>query len=257
MFGTAAFIALMFAGIGGLLDFVSEKGSTSLGGRLASTVVASALTFGLILGTNVWYIWSSTPTYAGTGWPQMVIANSVLTLIVFGLIGWLTKRISAAPIAALVAIVFMLVGILGLYNNWTPGNNRTTMGHELHVTKEKGKNGNPLAEYPPTLDSAMVTVSESNAMNKASQVLNTVIPHTDIQLGTAYKLDSCFLKPLNGHNYYFCGLRLQGTANIRSVKGIVPCYIMVDAQNANANAHPVWYPMYYTPGGVVTTTSTI
>lgn len=266
MFLLSALLSAAFASGGGILDAVvfnqwgqthyvprsyrSEEDSDSYRRRKRRhhsvwTPVTTVLCFGILLFANFMNFWSGTPAFSGNGWVLVGIMNLGITFAVFGIADLCRQRLTAVVCVTAALLVLATLSQTFFYNNWNPGNHRTTMGNELKLNFVQDQR-----TYPPTLNSAMVTVSDASALSKATKVMNEDIPKTNIPLSSVYTIDLCSLKPVAAHMYYICALRPVGTVNIRDVKGIVPAFIVVDAQNADHEAWVKWgYRMNYYRGG--------
>jgi hypothetical protein len=213
--------------------------------RISSTIEATLLTFGVLTLVNWLWIFWSTPVFSGVGWFGIILADLLITGVIFTVAAALTDRFSTG---ALVAGILILCMFGGLIWNSMPlkgySNRYAAIPQVKLLTDPKGPS------YPPTSNDNVLLMTPQNALNKANAAMGLFIPHTNITIGSTYDLGpECDLQPHNDTLQYNCGLVLAGTNNNQGDDYTVNGYLAVDAQHPDKPAVPHFgYKMKYTLG---------
>ncbi|MGF7228449.1 MAG: hypothetical protein ACQR33_00500 [Candidatus Saccharibacteria bacterium] len=232
MWGLAMLFGLIFGLGGGVLDLVSTKL------RPVASCIGAIVTFGLVTLFTEWMFFVNTPSFAGANWWWIIVLPDLfITLLVFLAASFdgdennLDFRGSLSWAGSLLCIIVLVCGF-AFVNQWPLKGASSTYGHQLTVVDDQSKVG----PYPPTSNQHIVTVSDQNALYNADKILGQNIPGSTATLGSRYVMNKCDLQSVDGSMYYICSLKLSGSANNSADKGLIPGYIVVDAQNPNATA---------------------
>ncbi|MGH8483325.1 MAG: hypothetical protein ACRESP_02885, partial [Pseudomonas sp.] len=217
----AALTGLGAAVIGGGLSLLPSrrlKSSHLIGGTVATFVLVFILNL-------MFFIWAL-PVFNGASWIGWVALDLIIVAVVFGALTIDSQRFS---LAAMVSVGLLLALILPLgWNNWFTGQgDADALAGLLDVTMV-GADPNGSDVYPPTDEQRMVVVGEQNARLTAGSVLS------QDNIGTQFNLGTGDLQSVDGRMYHVFDLTFKTFQASNAANGIVPGYVMVDAENPSA-----------------------
>jgi len=210
-----------------------------------ANAVAAVISFVVLLFTDWLIFFKMRPVFAGAGWTFLVITNLVILLIAFGIVDGIRRKVGLASAVSASVVIVLLVGVLGIWNNWWLGQgNVDKLTHALNVKMVTTDAKDPAGNYPPTSDEHMVIVGDQAARNQANRAMNTK------GISTRYDLGDGALQSVAGHMYYIFDLKVTGVKNSGAVDYTSPGYIVVDAEDPNAAPQAkLGYKIKYFPGG--------
>lgn len=233
MIGNVLLVAAIITVIATILDFMSSdrsKGATVAGSII--TFIASCVVFFLLF-------WTGTPPFEGASWVWILLWACLIPLVVFGLISFVDDSLSATPIGAAVGIIAVLVTWC-FYSHPITGKGAKQLASTVNITMEDKS----LSTYPDTDINHILIVPEQAAEAKANQALNQAK-----DVNTYYDLDADgVLQSVNSHLYYIYQLTLEGRRNQEKMSYTVPGYVVVDAENPDAQPQlKLGFKMQYVP----------
>lgn len=221
----ALLVTLIVVGLPAVVIIPSSSGS-----RLPAAV--GAVVIGIILLLLNWLIvYKGRPVIAFNAtsfyhsfWLWM--PELLLAILVMGALGANHDEGLPQLGTVIVTVAWVLVFAYGLLNMangvWTAGRAQK-LASEVHVTVSK------VGDYPDTDANHIVIVPEQVARRSASVALSS--SSDGGSLATAYKALDPVLQSVDNHAYWIVGLRPNGYKANNRVHGIVPAYVVVDAED--------------------------
>ena len=237
MFVTALIASLVTTVLATLFSVIKSDRRGSVFNFDGSNLGAAVITFIVVLfadwGALYWNF--GRPIWAGAGWIGFMVINLIIVTIIFG-IASMAGDLNATPFVSVGTILVILVGVLGLYNNfWLGQDSATTLATQLNVkiidqNEHGAANATELVAkvYPPTDANHMVIVGDQAARNIANRVMNQQ------NVGTRYTLGDGNLQSVAGHMFYVFDLRTSDIRSAGTVNYEAPGYVKVDAENPDA-----------------------
>lgn len=255
--GTAALISFLMTLILFGLDLVPLKSGDRRGrlppfARMAiGSCISAAIVFVLLVCMNFLIFFFGTPALTGPfgGW-FFVAGDLALAVVIFGFHAWVQNRLSLGNALGLAVVLISAIAGCSMvaFNPGSEGGAKT-LAHIVHVEVMPQD-----AIYPDTDADHILLVPEQTALFKAQQVIAKNPDGAGQNLSTIYKPECGVLQSINSHLYWICELRFAGFRVSNQVKRIVPGYIVVDAENPDAEARMnLGYKMKYTPGSPLNT----
>lgn len=183
-----------------------------------STFVFSFLASWLLL-------WTSTPVFSGAGWFWLLTLNCIVAAVCFGAAYLSSNEFSFAPVLAVFVIVLTLLwgAVLDIAPIGQGGADK--LAGQLDVTMAKP------GDYPETDADHMKIVGKASAERKANQALSN-----NKDINTYYDLGDGSLQSVNDHLYYIYELELTNRRNQKRLNYTVPGFVVVDAENPDADS---------------------
>jgi hypothetical protein len=221
-----AIIAGLIAGltlgiISALLSLIRSKGE---GGTAAAVNF-----FGNLIITGLLVTWPVVghilPTATFFGVLPLIILDLFLAMVIAWIADGAARGTSVAPFVMLLAVIVSGIG-------WITGVNGPHDAHKaaygiVHVTQEPGD------ALPASVTSDLVIVTPDQAATRASQAMSSGIAATR-NYATFTNLGPATLQRVDGKMRYVFQLEFDGAGNKARLHGVVPGYIMISAEDPNA-----------------------
>lgn len=247
-FELALVTALGFSVPLGLLDFVfsiSGEEDNDFGKKAGSSFgffVVSCVVLGLI---NFEIFYFSRPALTGPfgGWAVILIFNALISAIFWGFNNMVLGNVRLGFVVAVA--VFLFVGVPSFWMAMFPffGEGARNLASLAKVVEQ------PQGSYPETDADHILLVPEEAALYKARQVIAKASDEKGRNLSTLFSVYRPALQSVNDHLYWIFNLRIEGWRVANQINRIVPGYIVVDAEDPNADAQMrLGHKMVYTIG---------
>jgi hypothetical protein len=231
-------------------------------------IIAASISFVLNIFVCWFYLYKDLPAMTGTLFGYMwLIAPLVFAGVVYLLVGIQRSQkpqdsseyyssyrrkdetsfqFGATGIVVLVAIVLLFA--YGLFNTWFP---YRTQGGVAKAAALVNVEKQEETDYPDTDANHIVENPDASADFIAGNYMaakSVVIDGKSIPLSTIFHLGHRELQSVNKHLYWIFDLEFTGYNTWNQINQTVPGYIVVDAENPNADPiYKVGYDMRYTP----------
>lgn len=238
--GIAAIFAVVYFVIGAVFDTHQDNG-------IGGVVTVAIIGFVIMTIANWLYLRGAPPLYFGIWW-QIITINTVVFMVLAGIKNGIVHyndsgiTINGSTNAFVGLFVFLLLTVffMGIGRPW--GSQAYRLAHLPSTHSEA------VGAYPPTDTEHISLVPEQAAQFKADQAL-TQAQGKFANLSTQYDVGDGAEQSINNHLYWVFALHLNGWRVANRVGRIVPGYIVVDAENPEAQPLlKLGYNMKYTPG---------
>jgi len=221
-----AIVAGLIAGLVlGIITAVSSLARSKGDGGTAAAVNF----FGNLIITGFIVTWPvvgfALPTATLFGVLPLIFADLVLALVIAAIADGAAGGLSVAPFV-------MLAAVLASGSGWVAGVNGPHDAHKaasgiVSVTQEPGD------ALPASSTADLVTVTPDEAATRASQAMSSGIAATR-NFATYTNPGPATLQRVDGKMWYVFQLEFDGAGNKQRLHGIVPGYIMISAEDPNA-----------------------
>jgi hypothetical protein len=231
IFGHALLVTAIAVGIPAVVIIATAKGRREMAtiGAIASGVVILLINW-LVIYLARPVVGISTTSFYQSFWMWML--SALFAIIVIGACSYDWNSYGGDTIAvglyvagALWAVV-MIYGFLNMANGVWTESRAQTLAHEVHAVQTK------VGSYPDTDANHIVVVPEQVARRSASVAMSSGSGN----LSTAYQLLEPQLQSVGKHAYWIIGMRPSGWRANNRVHGLVPGYVVVDAEDPSAPA---------------------
>ena len=209
------------------------------------SIISAAALFGFLLGVNFLIFYFLRPAMVGPygGWMTIVLFDTIVGIIVFGVNGLVQKRcsLSTSLIPTVIVLWLMLAMCQAIFTPFSDQGAKKLAGYaDIQVM--------PDGVYPETDSDHIIVVPVETAVFKARQKISQASDAKGNTLSTMYHIDCCVLQSINNHAYWVSEMRFNGWRISNTVGRVVPGYIVVDAEDPNAEPQVrLGYEMRYTP----------
>ena len=245
MFGSAIGQAFLWSLIIVLPTLIALIGSRSVEAGLVAAVIVVLV----LVVINTLIFWWAQPTIGmstlGIYKPFWWLLGEFLVAAI--IVGFFSSAENESPTTGcwILVAVFICAFMYGwhIHGVWTNGRAQQ-LAQEVKVQKE------PISAYPDTDANHILQVPQETADFKAQQVLASSTEHN---INTFFAVDGSALQSVNQHLYWVFWLKPTGYRNSNKAGGIVPGYVVVDAEDPDASAQMkvgARYSQRYVPGGV-------
>lgn len=222
-----------------------QKAFKNFNQMTAGSLTSAVCLFLLLLGVNFLVFYFLRPALVGPygGWLTITVFDAVVGFAVFGIYGTIQRRWAVSH--AITAVILLWIMLASCQAVFTPASDAGAKKLAGYVNVEYI----PKGVYPETDADHIILVPEETARFKARQVISQATGEGSAVLGTIYHPVCCVLQSINGHAYWISELRFNGVRIAKTLDWIVPGYIVVDAEDSNAEPQvKLGYKMKYTPG---------
>jgi hypothetical protein len=226
--GVAILLALLFGVPFGLISGFRTRSS-----RGYDSLVDNPVAVAMIGNTGVSVIllflvdslvfWQARPSMSFQGLVPLIFFNLLVVAIVAVVWDLICQGISASELAWVALIVFGFIWVIG-YNS---GHDAYRASHIVSVSVE------PNDALPASSTAHMVVVSSAIATSKAQQAMSTGIAGQR-NYNTYLNLGPATLQMVDGRMFYVFPLEFDGAGNKARLHAVMPGYIMVSAEDPNA-----------------------
>ncbi len=227
----SALLAVIIAGVFTVLDLVRLDRGRDEENSLAVSLGVGVGVFVLLLFVNFLLLFFGRPAMVGpwNGW-LWITMPALIALTVFFCRAIAQERWWSA--ALVVPGGFMALWVLwaGFSVAFTPFGEGSAKLFASQVNLVKADEG----DYPPTDADHILQVPQEAALFKARQAIASVPDQPN--LSTQYKPGAPVLQSVNNHLYWIFQLTLVGWRVANQVDAVVPGFIVVDAEDPNAQS---------------------
>ncbi len=185
----------------------------------------AAATFVLTFLANWGLFWFTTPTFSGANMLEVLVLNTFLPAVCYGLAAFATEEESLFRPVAVYVVALVLPVLIGFGWHFLP----TGQDGADKLAKQVSVIQADPAQYPETDANHMVIVGAASAERKANQALSN-----NGNINTYYDLGKGNLQSVGGRMYYVYELKLTGMRNQKRMDYTVPGFVVVDAEDPNA-----------------------
>lgn len=165
------------------------------------------------------------PTATVAGVLPLIFADLVIAMIIAFVADGAGGGFSAASAVMILAVLASGFSWVAVHNG--PHDARKAATGIVHVTQEPGD------ALPASTTSDLVVVTPDEAATRASQAMSSGISASR-NFGTYTNLGPATLQRIDGKMQYVFQLEFDGAGNKQRLHGIVPGYVMVSAEDPNA-----------------------
>lgn len=217
----AGLIAGLVLGISTTLLSLIRSGNNS-SGAAAINFLGNLFVTGLIVTWPIAGFVLPTTTFFGV--LPLIFLDLALAMIIAWIADGAAGSLSAASVIMTVAVAASAITWVAMDNG---PHDAKAAASIVHVTNEPGD------ALPASSTEHLVTLSPDSAQTRASQAMSSGEAATR-NFATYTNLGPATLQRVDGHMYYVFQLVFDGSGNKKRLHGVVPGYVMIDAENPNA-----------------------